>query len=96
MKPNHNPKARNDSAATIEDTPSSIAVLSNDRDSDRDPLSITAVSEPANGTTVINPDGGFTYTPAADFSGADTFQYTASDGNGGSNTATVTVAVSRP
>jgi T5SS/PEP-CTERM-associated repeat protein len=39
-------------------------------------------------------DGSFTYTPAANFNGADSFDYTVSDGNGGSATATVTITVS--
>ena len=34
-----------------------------------------------------------TYTPAANYHGADTFTYTISDGNGGTDTATVTVTV---
>jgi large repetitive protein len=34
-----------------------------------------------------------TYTPDPDFNGTDTFDYTASDGNGGTDTATVTVTV---
>ena len=34
-----------------------------------------------------------TYTPDAGFSGTDTFDYTISDGNGGTDTATVTITV---
>ena len=34
-----------------------------------------------------------TYTPPADFHGTDTFDYTVDDGNGGQDTATVTVTV---
>ena len=33
------------------------------------------------------------YTPDADFHGADSFAYTAGDGNGGSDTATVTITI---
>ena len=41
----------------------------------------------------INADGTVTYTPAPNFTGADTFTYTVSDGDGGIATATVTVTV---
>ena len=36
---------------------------------------------------------GVSYTPDANYFGADSFTYTISDGNGGSDTATVTVTV---
>ena len=48
---------------------------------------------PAHGTAMLNADGTFTYTPAADFNGADSFSYTIGDGNGGTATATVSVTV---
>ena len=48
---------------------------------------------PAAGTLVLNTNGGFTYTPAAGFLGAATFTYHASNSNGPSNVATVTVTV---
>ena len=41
----------------------------------------------------LNADGSFTYTPNADFNGADSFTYTASDGAAASNVATVTITV---
>ena len=41
----------------------------------------------------MNPDGTFTYTPDTGFTGADSFTYGLSDGNGGSDWATVTVSV---
>ena len=45
-------------------------------------LSITAVSVASGGGTIVdNHDGTFTYTPAANFSGAVSFNYTASDGS---------------
>ena len=39
------------------------------------------------------PDGSFTYTPAANFNGTDSFTYTASDGTAVSSVATVTITV---
>ena len=37
--------------------------------------------------------GSVTYTPNANFSGPDSFTYTVSDGNGGTDTATIDVTV---
>ncbi len=68
-----------DSATTKADTPVTIGILSNDTSSDpaNAPLTgpATAVSAPAHGTVVYNPDGTATYTPAAGFTGTDTFEY---------------------
>ena len=63
-------------------------------DANNDPLTFSAGAAAAtNGTVVINPDGTFTFTPTAGFTGAATFSYRASDGLGDSNDATVTVNV---
>ncbi|MBI4307014.1 MAG: tandem-95 repeat protein [Chloroflexi bacterium] len=51
------------------------------------------MSGPANGVLTLNPDGSFTYTPNANFNGADSFAYRASDGSALSNIATVSIAV---
>jgi len=89
---NDAPIARNDEADTDEDTPISIDVLRNDGDPDGDPLSVEAVSQPANGT-VLNNGTDVTYTPDPAFFGVDTFTYAACDGNGCTALATVTVTV---
>jgi large repetitive protein len=89
------PTAVDDTAATTEDTPVAITVLTGpgaDVDPDGDPLTVTTASAP-NGTVVINADGTITYTPDANFNGTDTITYTISDGNGGTSTAIVTVTV---
>jgi subtilisin family serine protease len=62
------------------------------RDTDGDTLSISAVTSPANGTAIIN-ETQILYTPDNDYTGADNFTYTISDGNGGTDTATVNVTV---
>src|SRR6185437_7247106 len=95
---NNPPAARDDSYATAEDTPLTVpapGVLGNDSDADGDPLSVPAasVTAPAHGTAAVNADGSFTYTPAADFNGTDTFTYHASDGTALSTAATVTITV---
>jgi hypothetical protein len=57
-------------------------------------LVIGSVTQATNGTVAIAADGlSVTYTPNTDFAGQDTFFYTVSDGNGGSDFAAVTVNV---
>jgi hypothetical protein len=41
----------------------------------------------------VNANGSFTYTPNANYNGPDSFDYTVSDGNGGTDTATVNLTV---
>jgi VCBS repeat-containing protein len=93
---NDPPIAVNDSYTTNEDTPLTIAapgVLSNDTDADSDPLTALLVSGPAHGSLTLNANGSFTYTPAADFNGSDSFTYKANDGSADSNVAMVTITV---
>ena len=54
---------------------------------------LSPVSGPANGTVVLNSNGTFTYTPNSNFFGDDTFTYRITDGQGGFDTATVTIHV---
>ena len=54
-----------------------------------DTLTFTKASDPAHGTVVVNTDGTYTYTPAANYFGPDSFTYTVSDGKGGTVTKTV-------
>lgn len=91
---NQPPTAADDTAATTEETPVTVAVLANDADPDGDALSVSAVTQGANGSVTNNGDGTVTYSPALNFFGADSFTYTISDGQGGLDTATVNVAVS--
>ena len=81
---------------TAEDTVLNVpaaGVLSNDTDVDLDPLSAVLVTQAANGIVVLNPDGSFTYTPNANYNGADSFTYKANDGALDSNTVTVSLNV---
>ena len=91
---NTDPEAVDDGPlSTDEDTPlTGIDVLGNDTDADGDPLTVTSATSP-DGTVTINPDGSLDFTPNADFNGPTTIQYTIDDGNGGSDTATVTINV---
>ena len=86
------PVAADDSATTPEDTPVTIAVLANDSDPNGDPLTVSAVSAPAHGAATTN-GTTVTYTPAANYNGADAFTYQACDPSRSCDTATVTVQV---
>ncbi len=75
------PLAINDTAATPEDTARSVVLLDNDSDPDNDPFAISSVGQGAQGTVAIDPgDTSVTYTPGADFTGADSFSYVITDG----------------
>jgi Ca2+-binding RTX toxin-like protein len=47
----------------------------------------------ANGSVTINSDGTFLYTPNAYYYGADSFNYTLQDGQGGSDTGAVSITL---
>jgi hypothetical protein len=67
-------------------------VLANDSDPNGDVL-LAQIGMPVNGSLTLNADGSFTYTPAVGFTGTDTFQYIASDGQFQTAPATVTLRV---
>jgi hypothetical protein len=92
---NHPPVAVDDSATTLQNTPVAVDVLANDTDIDGDILLLTGVSSPAHGTTSVV-GGKVTYTPATYYIGTDTYDYTVSDGKGGTDTGTVNVTVNYP
>lgn len=87
------PLASGDVASTSEDTPVAIAVLANDTDVDGDVLSVAGITQPGNGSAVINGGASVTYTPNPNFTGTDSFLYTLADGNGGTSSASVTVTI---
>jgi VCBS repeat-containing protein len=101
-QPNFPPDAKNDNASVLQDSKDNfIAVLANDTDANGDPIIVSGVTAPANGTVTIVPSdgqtaGGVRYTPNPGFRGADSFTYLVSDGRGGSNNATVVVTVAPP
>ena len=77
-------------AGTSEDTPASITLTGSD--AENDPLTFTVVNGPANGVlTGAAPD--LTYTPTADFFGADSFTFTTSDADLTSGEATIAIDV---
>ncbi len=93
---NDAPVANDDRLSGLEDTAISGNVLTNDADPDGDALTVTStgtLTTGKGGTVVMAADGSFTYTPAADYDGPDSFLYTVSDGNGGTATARVGITV---
>lgn len=72
-----------------------LNILANDFDADGDAINVEGVTQPANGTVVLNGDGSVFYTAPAGFSGDDTFTYTLGDNSteGLTSTGTVTITV---
>ena len=102
---NDAPVGVNDTGAayeTDEETPFTTGdVLSNDTDVESDTLSVSAlnttgttgsVTDLTNGTFNYDPNDQFEYLAVGE-TATDTFSYTVSDGNGGTDTATVTVEI---
>ncbi|WP_442510845.1 Ig-like domain-containing protein [Novipirellula sp. SH528] len=97
---NHVSIATDDNVSTNEETPISIAVLSNDGDPG-DTLHVESVDVSATvGAVTVNPDDTITYDPVGflDHLGVggsivDSFTYTVVDENGGTDTAVVNVTV---
>ncbi|MBA4020492.1 MAG: hypothetical protein C0483_25305 [Pirellula sp.] len=69
-------------------------VLVNDSDADGDSVTATIVTPPQNAQSFsLYADGSFTYMPASDWSGDDTFEYSATSIDGTSTPVTVTIHV---
>jgi hypothetical protein len=95
---NQPPVAANDSGySTNQNTALSIAasaLLANDNDPDGGTLTITGVSGAVNGTAIFNSQTNtITFTPATGYTGAASFSYAISDGQGGTAAATVSLTV---
>ena len=89
---NSTPVAVNDYATTDEDTLVTINVLANDSDVDGDALMVTDPTA-TNGTVSVSLDSSIDYLPNANFNGSDTISYNVNDGNGATDSATVTVTI---
>lgn len=96
---NNRPIAGADDKITVESGKATlIDVLANDSDPDKDALTIYTWDKVSVAGGTVNLVGGkLEYTPAANFTGTDSFTYTITDGfTGGMATATVTVQVESP
>jgi hypothetical protein len=93
--PNQPPVANPDSGTTAQNTAVTIAastLLANDTDANGDRLSLTGVSNAVNGSVTFS-NGNVIFTPSTNFTGNASFDYSISDGQGGTSRATVSVAV---
>ncbi len=106
---NDAPVATDDTIGVPEDTPVSGNVLTNDSDVDGDPLTVvsytvdglpgpipagTPVGIPDVGSLYIDPNGGFTFTPATNYAGPiPSVTYVIADGNGEMDTGRLTLAI---
>jgi VCBS repeat-containing protein len=90
---NHGPLANAETYGTDEDVSLKVdaahGVLANDSDPNNDHLSATLANGPAHGTLTLHADGSFEYLAAANYNGADSFSYVASDGFGGVSAPTL-------
>ena len=89
---NSAPVAKDDHASTACRTPVTLTLLDNDTDADNDILEILKVSGVDNGIVEIVGINKIIFTPTA-CGLSETFTYTVADGNGGTDTATVTINV---
>jgi large repetitive protein len=92
---NQPPVADDETLTTPEDTAGNVNVLVGDTDANpTDTLMVTSASpSAAHGTVSCTTAGLCTYTPAANYHGPDGFDYTVSDGQGGTDTGHVTITV---
>ena len=86
------PAAADDMVETPEDETIVVDVLANDTDGDGDALTVMSVTAPAHGETTVT-GGGVRYVPSLHYHGADRFDYTVSDPDGLTDTATVVLDV---
>ena len=93
---NNDPVASDDATIVDENSENNqINVLTNDQDPDtEDTITITGVTTPSHGTTTYDANYVY-YTPTAEYYGTDQFDYTISDGNGGTDTGTVSITITQ-
>ena len=92
---NQPPVANTDSATTAQNTAVTLAastLLANDTDANGDSLSLMGVSNAVNGRVTFS-NSNVIFTPSTNFTGNASFNYSISDGFGGTSSALVSVAV---
>jgi len=93
---NQGPDAQDDFDQTSFETAVEGNVLGNDNDPDGNELSTALVTSTTNGTISLDANGDYVYTPNDGFVGQDSFVYELTDGEGGCDTAEVTIDVAPP
>ena len=90
-KLHHAPLAYDQSLTTNQGIPIQARAIA--ADEDQDTLTYSEVIPPAHGTLSFRTDGTFTYTPADNYFGDDSFTWKANDGKLDSNVATVRIDI---
>lgn len=99
---NDPPSAVADNGTAEENAPVTIDVLDNDSDIEGDTLTVTSIDDSGltGGTATLNIDNTVTFDPGSDFddlavgeTATETLTYVVEDGNGGSDTSTVTITI---
>jgi uncharacterized repeat protein (TIGR01451 family) len=85
------PTLVDDSAATTKNIPVTIPVLANDTDPNGDPLTLIGVTQ-TNGVASVS-GTNVVFAPATNFVGSVVLTYTVIDGQGGTNSALITISV---
>jgi len=71
-------------------------VVANDTDPDDDPLVVTLLVAPSEGSLILGANGSFTYAHGGGGTASDIFVYQVDDGNGGLSSATVKFSLIAP
>ncbi|WP_193452751.1 retention module-containing protein [Pseudomonas nitroreducens] len=91
---NDAPTSANQNQSTAEDTPLTGKIVASDVDGDTLSYAVKAGATPAHGSVTVNAaTGDYTYTPAKDYNGPDSFTVRISDGKGGFADSVVNVNV---
>ena len=90
---NDAPFAGNDNATTQEEVTLNGTVIANDGDVDGDVLTYSVLTAPSSGTFAMQTNGSYTFTPAVNFFGNVTVQYSACDAAGLCVNATLTISI---
>ncbi|WP_207887233.1 Ig-like domain-containing protein, partial [Pseudomonas sp. 30_B] len=91
---NDAPVTEDQSKTTAEDTAISDKIVATDVDQDSLSFALKSGNEPKHGTlTLDSATGEYTYTPAKDYNGNDSFTVVVSDGHGGSVESVVSITV---
>lgn len=88
---NHAPVANAQNTSTTKNVVLNGTLTATDADSNT--LTFSKVSDPTHGTVTVASSGAFTYTPATDYTGGDSFTFKANDGSLDSNSAIVSITV---
>jgi len=90
---NRAPAIVNTAASALQGNPVTVVLTNQVSDGDGDEWQVLDVTNGANGTVVLNPDGSLTYTPGLSFVGIDTFTIIVVDEYGASSPLMVSIAV---